>query len=130
MRANKAKDTVPELLLRKALWNAGIKGYRLHMKLIPGRPDISFPRRKIDIFINGCFWHRCPYCNPHFPRSNAAFWEDKFRKNQERDARKQLDLENLGRYVLIIWECEIKKELTKQLAKIIKIYYEKDPHGY
>ena len=57
MSANKGKDTNPELLLRKELWKNNIKGYRLHWKKVPGSPDIAFPKKKLAIFINGCFWH-------------------------------------------------------------------------
>ncbi len=79
MSAIKAKNTKPELLLRKALWHSGVKGYRLHWKKVPGRPDIAFPGKKIAIFVNGCFWHRCPICNPSLPKTNISFWTDKFR---------------------------------------------------
>ena len=81
MRANKGKNTKPELYLRKALWHHGVKGYRLHWKKVPGRPDLAFPGKKIAIFINGCFWHRCPTCNPSTPKSNTKFWTEKFKKN-------------------------------------------------
>ena len=60
MSANRAKNTSPELALRKALWQLGHRGYRLHPKNIPGRPDISFTSKKLAIFVMGCFWHRCP----------------------------------------------------------------------
>jgi DNA mismatch endonuclease (patch repair protein) len=59
MSANRAKNTKPELLLRKALWQAGARGYRLHYKRVPGRPDISFVSKKVAIFVNGCYWRRC-----------------------------------------------------------------------
>lgn len=118
MSANKGKDTKPELLLRKALWNYGIKGYRLHWKKVPGRPDIAFPGRKIAVFVNGCFWHRCPLCNPSTPKSNVEFWTEKFNKNVARDKKKREDLEELGWTVLTIWECEIKKELEVQIERI------------
>lgn len=58
MKANKSKGTKPELLFRKALWNAEGRGYRLHQKDVPGRPDVSFPGRKLAVFIHGCFWHQ------------------------------------------------------------------------
>jgi DNA mismatch endonuclease (patch repair protein) len=118
MSANKGKDTKPELLLRKALWNSGIRGYRLHWKKVPGRPDIAFPGKKFAIFVNGCFWHRCPICKPSFPKSNVEFWQNKFNKNIERDKKKRTELEILGWQVLTIWECEIKKDLKSQVEKI------------
>jgi DNA mismatch endonuclease (patch repair protein) len=62
MKANKSTGTKPELLLRKALWAAGVRGYRLHQKGIPGRPDVSLPGKKLAVFVHGCFWHQCPRC--------------------------------------------------------------------
>jgi DNA mismatch endonuclease (patch repair protein) len=111
MSANKAKGTSPELILRKALYNAGIRGYRLNVKDIPGKPDIVFLGRKIAIFINGCFWHRCELCKPNFPKSNVAFWQNKFEKNKERDERKTQQLLTQGWTVIVIWECQIKTDL-------------------
>jgi len=124
MSAIKAKNTKPEVALRKALWHNGIKGYRLHWKKVPGRPDIAFPEKKIAIFVNGCFWHRCPLCNPSFPKSNVEFWQNKFDKNIERDKKKRNELESLGWCVLTIWECEIKKNLAEQVEKIEKFLLE------
>lgn len=70
MSANKAKNSKPEMKLRKYLWNNGLKGYRLHPKKIPGRPDIAFISKKLAIFVNGCYWHRCPKCNYPLPKNN------------------------------------------------------------
>lgn len=109
MRGNKARDTKPELVLRKALWNQGIRGYRLHWKTVPGRPDVSFPGKKTAIFVNGCYWHRCPHCDLPLPKSHQSFWRDKFEKNVERDERKKKELLDLQWKVHVIWECQIKK---------------------
>lgn len=118
MRSNRGKDTQPELLLRKALWGQGIRGYRLHGKKAPGRPDIAFPGRKVAIFVNGCFWHRCPHCQLGMPKHNAQFWEDKFARNVARDREKQNALLADGWQVLVIWECELKADVEKQLLKV------------
>jgi DNA mismatch endonuclease (patch repair protein) len=118
MSANKAKNTKPELALRRNLWKRDLKGYRIHPKHIPGRPDIVYSRKKLAIFVHGCFWHRCPTCNKPLPKSNTEFWSTKFEKNVERDKRKKQLLENEGWKVLTIWECEIKSELSKILDKI------------
>lgn len=77
MRSNKRRDTSPELMMRKALREAGMSGYRLQWK-VPGRPDIAYPGRKVAVFVNGCFWHRCPVCDLPFPKSNVDFWRAKF----------------------------------------------------
>ena len=124
MSANKGKNTKPELLLRKALWHNGIKGYRLHWKKVPGKPDIAFPGKKIAIFVNGCFWHRCPICNPSMPKSNTKFWTEKFNKNIERDKKKIQELEELDWRVLTIWECELKKNLDHQVRKVKNLLLE------
>lgn len=118
MSANKAKNTKPEMLLRKALWKANLRGYRLHLKDIPGRPDIAFPRKKEAIFVNGCYWHRCPYCNLKLPKSNPDFWKKKFARNVERDLEKKHQLEELGWKVTTIWECQIKQNIDSQIAQI------------
>jgi DNA mismatch endonuclease, patch repair protein len=111
MSANKAKNTKPELILRRELWKNGIKGYRLQWKKAPGKPDIAFPGKKIAIFVNGCFWHRCPICKPSFPKTNIDFWANKFERNIERDQRKKMELELKGWEVIIIWECQIKNDI-------------------
>jgi DNA mismatch endonuclease (patch repair protein) len=118
MRANKAKNTKPEILLRKALWKNNLKGYRLNYKEIPGRPDIVFTAKKIAIFVHGCYWHRCPTCNLPIPKSNSSFWKTKFEKNVQRDKIKNEQLKELGWRILVIWECEIKENLNKQIDKI------------
>ena len=81
MSANRAKDTKPELLLRQALWQAGHRGYRLHYKKVPGRPDITFVGKRVAIFVHGCFWHRCPKCAYTLPKNNTAFRQAKFDRN-------------------------------------------------
>lgn len=111
MSSVRAKNTKPELALRKVLYHSGLSGYRLHWKKVPGRPDITFPGKKIAIFVNGCFWHRCPYCNPPFPKTHVEFWSEKFKKNIERDQRKIADLEKIGWHVIVFWECQIKNDL-------------------
>ena len=109
MQANKSKNTKPELKVRAALRAAGLTGYRLHWKKAPGKPDICFPGRKIAIFVNGCFWHRCPHCNLALPKSNVDFWVAKFERNVSRDERDRLLLARDGWTVLVIWECRLKK---------------------
>ena len=118
MSANKAKNTKPELKLRKSLWHRGYRGYRLHPQKVPGRPDIVFRKNNLAIFVNGCYWHRCKMCNPSFPKSNQEFWKEKFRKNKERDTRKILELEAEEWRTITVWECEIKNDLNNTLKKI------------
>jgi DNA mismatch endonuclease (patch repair protein) len=121
MKANRPKDTGPELIMRRTLRDIGLLGYRLNWKKVPGRPDISYPRHKIAIFINGCFWHRCPRCNHPLPKTHTDFWRRKFERNKERDKRKRKTLEKIGWKVFEFWECDVKKNPYK-CAKIIKDY--------
>lgn len=120
MKGNRAKDTKPEVLLRKALWNRGLKGYRLNFKKAPGRPDVCFTKKKIAIFVNGCFWHQCPYCKLPFPKSNVKFWTNKFKRNKERDRLKIRRLKSLGWKTMTVWECQILRNSTKIVNRIIK----------
>ena len=113
----RGKNTSPELKLRKMLWESGIRGYRVHYKL-PGKPDIVFTRKKVVVFVDGCFWHKCPVCfRP--PETNAEFWNDKLQKNVERDLKVTKELEDLGWTVLRFWEHEVKKTPEDVLARIL-----------
>jgi DNA mismatch endonuclease (patch repair protein) len=113
-------------LVRKFLRNSGFPGYRLHWR-IDGedgryicRPDITFPGRRLAIFVHGCFWHRCPTCNLSLPKSNVDYWSQKFQKNVERDRRKEEALAELGWSVHTIWECEIE-DGASSLLRILTI---------
>lgn len=112
MKANRVRDTGPELQMRAALRATGLGGYRLAWKAAPGRPDISYPGKHVAVFVHGCYWHRCPICDKPLPKNNADFWQRKFIRNQERDTRKTRDLEDAGWRVVQIWECEIKKDIA------------------
>lgn len=118
MSANRGKDTKPELKLRHALWEGGLRGYRLHWNNAPGRPDIAYPSKKVAIFVHGCFWHRCPKCNLPLPKSHSDFWNDKFKRNIERDKGKLNDLERDGWTPIVVWECEIKNDLSEVIDNI------------
>ncbi|MCD4821726.1 MAG: very short patch repair endonuclease [Methanococcoides sp.] len=124
MSANVGKNTKPELILRKALRDISIPGYRLHWKKAVGHPDIAYPGKKIAIFVNGCYWHRCPFCDLPLPKSNIEFWTNKFKKNIERDAEKKRKLEEDGWKVLVFWECQIK-ENVQNCAKKVKELWDK-----
>ena len=131
MQGNKGRDTKPELLVRERLREAGLTGYRLQWK-VPGKPDVAWPGRKVAIFINGCFWHRCPRCNPSTPRKNVEYWNAKFTRNVERDQENLAALKAAGWTVHVIWECELKKktrdatfeallpELARELGKPLR----------
>jgi DNA mismatch endonuclease, patch repair protein len=118
MSGNRRRDTKPELLLRKALWQEKIRGYRLQARGIPGRPDIYFPKSRVAVFVHGCFWHRCPSCNLGLPRHNMNFWKEKFDRNVARDQKKQALLETEGWQVVTCWECELKRDVSDCVNKI------------
>ena len=96
-------------------------GYRLCWKKAPGSPDIAFPSRRLAIFVHGCYWHRCPYCQPDVPKQHSLFWAQKFAANQERDLRKNKQLGDQGWRVVTIWECQVKQGLTQQIELIINV---------
>jgi len=103
----RGKNTGPEIKLRKLLWSEGIRGYRIHYKL-PGKPDIVFTKKKIAIFIDGCFWHKCPVCFQE-PETRKEFWMKKIQSNVERDKKVNKQLRNDGWAVIHIWEHEIRE---------------------
>lgn len=119
MSRNKSKNTKPELLLRKALYQNGIRGYRVNYKKLPGKPDIVFTKKKVVIFVNGCFWHRCPNCNLPMPKSNVTFWKEKFTNNIIRDKNKTEKLQQLGWDVITIWECDLNDKMELVVSNLI-----------
>ncbi len=115
----RAKDTSPEKKLRQMLREKGIRGYRIHYNL-PGKPDMVFVRKKIAIFIDGCFWHKCPVCFRE-PETRKEFWMKKIQSNVMRDEKINTQLKEQGWHVIRIWEHEIRKEPEKVTASIISL---------
>jgi DNA mismatch endonuclease (patch repair protein) len=108
----RAKDTKPEMVVRRMLHAAGYR-YRLHDKDLPGKPDLVFPARRKVVFINGCFWHRHRGCaHARLPKSRTEFWTEKLERNRERDERNVEVLRELGWEVLTVWECEVRDPAT------------------
>jgi len=114
----RGKNTKPEKAFRRELRGQGLTEYRLHPKTLPGRPDIYFRSQKLAIFINGCFWHRCPYCKPSMPKTHKAFWSKKFAANVARDKAIRALLKKMGIRSVVFWECQIKKNVQKLVAKL------------
>ena len=132
MSAIKGKDTKPEMIVRKYLFSKGLR-YRLHVRSLPGNPDIVLPKYKTVIFINGCFWHGHEGCKFYrLPKSNVEFWESKIINNKNRDVLNEIKLEELGWRVIRIWECEIRRvqdrnqSLEKLYNQIVKKYIRYD----
>lgn len=110
MRGNKARDTKPELIVRRLVHGMGYR-YRLHRKDLPGKPDLVFGPRKKVIFVHGCFWHQHPdpLCKiARMPKSRLDFWRPKLDANRARDDRDSTALENMGWTVLTLWECGLR----------------------
>ena len=102
-------NTKPELLLRRGLWGLGFR-YRINERYLPGSPDIVFPKYRSVIFVNGCFWHGHKDCKYYtVPKTNTDFWVAKVARNKERDQEVWRKLEAKGWYVIIVWECQLKK---------------------
>jgi len=115
----RGKNTGPEIKLRKLLWSAGIRGYRVHYNL-PGKPDIVFVKKKIVIFIDGCFWHKCPI-DFQEPETRKEFWMKKINSNVERDERNNRQLSDAGWTIIRIWEHEMRKEPEKVVQRICEM---------
>ncbi|KQS03577.1 endonuclease [Sphingomonas sp. Leaf357] len=118
------RDTEPELVVRRMLHAMGYR-YRLHVKDLPGKPDIVFRGRKKVIFVHGCFWHRhldpaCPLAR--MPKSRLDFWMPKLEANRARDVATTLRLEAMGWSVLLVWECELRdrEHLGNKLRRFIE----------
>lgn len=108
MRAVRGRDTAPEMRVRSLAHRMGYR-FRLHRRDLPGSPDLVFPRRRIVIFVHGCFWHRHPGCRrTTVPKSRTGFWKAKFDRNVARDAANEQALRDAGWKVVVIWECETK----------------------
>jgi len=106
----RSNDTTPELVVRSFLFRHGFR-FRLHGKTLPGHPDIVLPKYKTAIEVRGCFWHRHPGCRQATtPSTNVEFWQEKFSRNIERDKKTEKQLKELGWNLIVVWECELKKE--------------------
>ena len=121
----RGRDTKPEMVMRRWLWHQGFR-YRLYVKALPGTPDIVMRKWRTAIFVNGCFWHGHE-CQKHSPTTNAQFWQDKIRRNRERDARNQQLLQEAGWHVIVVWECQLTakrrmatlRELDLEISRIV-----------
>jgi DNA mismatch endonuclease (patch repair protein) len=115
-----SKDTKPELAVRRYLYSRGYR-YRKNDKRLPGTPDIVMRKYGVVIFIHGCFWHG--HSTPlRIPKSNIEFWENKIRRNQERDNENKEKLHNMGWCVITIWECQLKPKLRQSTLSQLEFF--------
>lgn len=122
MSAVRRSDTAPELKLRKALWKAGIRGWRCDYSKAPGRPDLAWPSRRIAVFVDGAFWHGHP--SRHKPGRSGKYWDEKIAANVARDRRVDAELRAQGWLVGRFWDFEIHKSLdqtVEQVGKLLQI---------
>jgi DNA mismatch endonuclease (patch repair protein) len=122
MAAIRGKDTQPELIVRRGLHKAGFR-FRLHVRALPGAPDIVLPKYGTVIFVHGCFWHVHGCANSVAPKTRVDFWHSKLAGNKARDVRHQRQLRRLGWRVITVWECQLRSrpEATmSQLARQLK----------
>ena len=114
MASIRSKNSKPELAVRSGLHQLGFR-FRLHVRNLPGSPDIVLPRHRTVILVHGCFWHRHQGCKMAYtPKSRLDFWQEKFNRNMARDARAERQLKELGWQVMVVWECE-----TLDMVKVL-----------
>jgi len=121
MRAIRAKNTKPELAVRRSLHALGFR-FRLHISGLPGRPDIVMRKRQLIIHVKGCFWHGHRCLKRRIPEGNRAYWLKKILGNKSRDRRNARRLRSMGWRAVTLWECDIRRWKPKQLeAKLKKL---------
>jgi DNA mismatch endonuclease (patch repair protein) len=123
MKANRSSQTGPEVELCRELEKRGITGYLRNCRRLVGSPDLAFFRERTAVFVQGCFWHRCPHCKFPMPRTHTEYWAHKFEMNIHRDLRVRRALNRKGWHVVIAWECEIKSDPSKVVARIGKVLH-------
>jgi DNA mismatch endonuclease (patch repair protein) len=118
MSGIRSKDTKPEMTVRRYLHARGFR-YRLHARDLPGSPDLVLPKYRVAILVHGCFWHRHPGCRfATTPASNIERWNAKFQTNIDRDARKLASLQEAGWRVIVVWECELRRDPLQRLQSL------------
>jgi len=111
----RTKNTAPELALRRALWAAGVRGWRNHPKGIPGRPDLAWKGRRVAVFVDGAFWHGHP---DHYWGQSGKFWDEKIARNRARDERVNGDLADSGWTVVRVWDLEVEHDLAGCVERV------------
>lgn len=111
----KRRDTGPEMALRRALWAAGVRGWRVDSKRVHGRPDLAWIGLKLAVFVDGAFWHGHP---DHYHGQSGAFWDQKIQRNRNRDIAVNAQLIETGWTVLRFWDFELKRDMNAAVARI------------
>ena len=118
----RSKDTKPEIVVRKKLFKSGLR-YRIHVRGLPGTPDIAIKKYKVVVDVRGCFWHghgKCRFSSR--PKSNKSYWLEKIDRNRKRDRANLKELRKMGYQVFVVWECKTKDEgsLMSEIKKIVR----------
>ena len=111
----RTKDTAPELALRRALWAAGVRGWRCHPKGIVGRPDLAWIGRRVVVFVDGAFWHGHP---DHYRGQSGKFWDEKIARNRARDEKVNRELAEAGWTVVRLWDFEVQRDLAACVERV------------
>ncbi len=130
MASIRSRDTKPEVLVRKFLFGRGFR-YRLNHRRLPGHPDLVLRKYRTVIFVNGCFWHGHEGCKYfRLPKTNVEFWDNKIRRNRQRDIEEQHTLAKMGWHCITVWECQLKPSVRiktlESLAFTLNHIYLKD----
>lgn len=125
MSGIKRRDTKPELMLRGGMQQLGFRhrlgeSYRCDDRLLPGKPDLVYPKYRAVVQVNGCFWHRHSCHLFHWPSTRVEFWREKLNANAARDACNLNKLEEGGWRVLVVWECSVKGKTRRPISEVIQ----------
>ena len=115
MSRNRGRDTGPELAFRRSLVAAGLRGYRVNVKAVPGSPDVAWIGLRVAIFIDGAFWHGHPEA---LRRQRSEYWKTKLRRNRERDRNVNATLQALGWQVIRLWDYEVIADVDACVEKV------------
>ena len=116
----RSRDTTPEWVLRSGLHRLGFR-FRVHPKGLPGKPDLVLPKHGAVVFVHGCFWHRHRNCRrASTPKSNEAYWADKFERNVKRDERNRRRLRREGWRVVVVWECQLLDRTVATVERVAR----------
>ncbi|ASS50783.1 MAG: very short patch repair endonuclease [Candidatus Fluviicola riflensis] len=115
----RGRDTKPEMLVRRFLFSRGLR-YKLHDKLLPGKPDLVFPKYKTVVFVHGCFWHGHKGCRYFvIPKTRTEWWVEKIEKNHDKDVENRNKLNKSGWKIIVVWECELKQDSLSRLDEVL-----------
>jgi DNA mismatch endonuclease (patch repair protein) len=115
MQRVRTRNTAPEVHLRRSLWAAGLRGWRVHPKKLPGRPDLAWIGRRVAVFVDGAFWHGHP---DFYWGQSGPFWDEKIAKNRARDRRVDRELAEAGWPVVRVWDFEVERDTPGCVERI------------